>query len=67
MCTGAAARPLVTALAEGAARSGTVASGRVGGRLREQRARAEADRLLLAVPAFVASATAPVGLRPSRV
>ncbi|MEU4037296.1 methyltransferase domain-containing protein [Streptomyces collinus] len=63
--TGAAALPLLTGLAEGAVRSGAVASERVADWLTEQRARAEVDRLLLAVPVFVAAATAPVGPRSS--
>ncbi|MPY31147.1 methyltransferase domain-containing protein [Streptomyces adustus] len=56
--TGTAALPLLTGLAEGARLSGAVPDDRADAWLAKQRARAEADRLFLALPLFVASATA---------
>ncbi|MFD5498047.1 hypothetical protein ACFWH4_35490 [Streptomyces sp. NPDC127091] len=49
--------PLLTGLVEGACSAGAVTRKQAGGRLTEQRARARADRLFLALPVFVAAAT----------
>lgn len=55
--TGPAILPLLTGLAERACSTGAVARQRADGWIAEQRARAEADRLFLALPMFVAAAT----------
>ncbi|MFF3894158.1 methyltransferase domain-containing protein [Streptomyces sp. NPDC001812] len=57
VCTGPAMSPLLTGLVEGACSAGAVTRKQAGGRLTEQRARAGADRLFLALPVFVAAAT----------
>jgi ubiquinone/menaquinone biosynthesis C-methylase UbiE len=57
--TGPAMTPLLTGLAEGARSAGAVTRAQADGWLAEQRARAEADRLFLALPMFLAAATAP--------
>ncbi|MDR3079328.1 MAG: methyltransferase domain-containing protein [Streptomyces sp.] len=51
--------PLVTGLAEGACSAGAVTREQADRWIAEQRDRARADRFFLAVPMFVASATAP--------
>ncbi|MBH5333796.1 methyltransferase domain-containing protein [Streptomyces pactum] len=56
--TGPDTLPLLTRLAEPACASGAVDRDRAEGWLAEQRQRAEADRLLVAVPFFVAAASA---------
>jgi SAM-dependent methyltransferase len=55
----ATALPAVTALAEGAVRSGAVDEERAGAWLDDQRRRADHDRLLVAVPLFLAAGTRP--------
>ncbi|MGW4053432.1 methyltransferase domain-containing protein [Streptomyces sp. NPDC004779] len=57
--TGSAMLLLLTGLAEAACRTGAVTRERTDGWIAEQRARAEADRFFLALPMFVAAATAP--------
>ncbi|MGA5194048.1 methyltransferase domain-containing protein [Streptomyces exfoliatus] len=57
--TGPAMLPLLTGLAEGACSTGVVTREQTDRWLAEQRARAEADRLFLAMPMFMATATAP--------
>ncbi|MFI7004961.1 methyltransferase domain-containing protein [Streptomyces sp. NPDC050145] len=57
--TGPTMLPLLTGLAEGARSSGAVTPERADAWVAEQRARAAADRLFLALPMFVAAATAP--------
>ncbi|MFI6588087.1 methyltransferase domain-containing protein [Embleya sp. NPDC050493] len=57
--TGPTMLPLLTGLAEGACSTGAVTRERTDGWIAEQRARAEADRLFLAMPMFLATATAP--------
>ncbi|MFH9725856.1 methyltransferase domain-containing protein [Streptomyces sp. NPDC017254] len=57
--TGSAALPLLAGLAEAACSTGAVARARADGWIADQRARAEADRVFLAVPMFLAAATAP--------
>ncbi|MEW2402636.1 methyltransferase domain-containing protein [Streptomyces sp. NPDC046862] len=57
--TGPVMLPLLTGLAEGACSSGTVTRKQADAWITEQRARAGADRLFLALPMFVAAATAP--------
>ncbi|MFF7457105.1 hypothetical protein [Kitasatospora sp. NPDC008115] len=57
--TGPAALPLVTALAGTAAAAGALPRERTDRWIAEQRERAAADRLFLALPVFTASATAP--------
>lgn len=57
--TGPAMLPLLTGLAEGACTSGLVTRVQTDSWIAEQRARAEADRLFLAMPMFMATATAP--------
>ncbi|QNS02647.1 methyltransferase domain-containing protein [Streptomyces xanthii] len=57
--TGPTMLPLLTGLAEGACSAGAVTRGQADAWIAEQRARAEADRLFLALPMFVAAATAP--------
>ncbi|WP_189958866.1 methyltransferase domain-containing protein [Streptomyces alanosinicus] len=57
--TGPTMLPLLAGLAEGACSSGAVTREQTDGWLAEQRTRAEADRLFLALPMFVAAATAP--------
>lgn len=56
--TGPAMLPLLTRLAEPACTSGAVGRDQADAWLAEQRRRAEADRLLIALPFFVASASA---------
>ncbi|MFJ9862603.1 methyltransferase domain-containing protein [Streptomyces sp. NPDC101165] len=56
---GPAALPLLTGLAEGACSTAAVTRGQADTWLEEQRARAAADRLFLALPMFMAAATAP--------
>ncbi|MGA4843903.1 methyltransferase domain-containing protein [Streptomyces sp. G45] len=53
------ALPLLTGLAEAARASGAVTHGQADRWIADQRARAEANRLFLALPVFVAAATAP--------
>ncbi len=57
--TGSALLPLLTGLAEAARSTGAITREQTDRWIAEQRARAEADRLFLAVPMFVAAATAP--------
>ncbi|MFF4728753.1 methyltransferase domain-containing protein [Streptomyces mirabilis] len=57
--TGPAMLPVLVGLAEGACSAGAVSRARVDVWIAEQRARAEADRMFLALPMFVAAATAP--------
>ncbi|MFB7470524.1 methyltransferase domain-containing protein [Kitasatospora sp. NPDC056184] len=57
--TGAAALPLLTGLVEAARAGSALTRERAGGWIAEQRERAAADRLFLALPMFLASATAP--------
>jgi SAM-dependent methyltransferase len=57
--TGSAMLPVLFGLAEGAYSAGAVSRARVDVWIAEQRARAEADRMFLALPMFVAAATAP--------
>lgn len=57
--TGPSMLPLLTGLAEGAVSAGAVARQEADEWNDEQGARAEADRLFLALPIFVASASAP--------
>ncbi|WP_406062801.1 methyltransferase domain-containing protein [Streptomyces sp. NBC_01077] len=57
--TGSAMLPLVTGLAEAACTTGVVTREQADRWIADQRARAEADRFFLAVPMFVAAATAP--------
>ncbi|MFF2412033.1 hypothetical protein [Streptomyces sp. NPDC058092] len=59
MFTGPAMLPLLTGLAEGACSTGAVTREQTDNWVAEQRVRAEADRLLLAMPMFMATATAP--------
>ncbi|MCX2181301.1 methyltransferase domain-containing protein [Streptomyces sp. SKN60] len=55
--TGDAMLPVISGLAEGASAAGAIAPADARRWIAEQRARAEADRLFLAVPLFLASAT----------
>ena len=57
--TGPGMLPLITGLAEGACSSGAVTREQADSWIAEQRARAEADRLFLALPMFMAAAAAP--------
>lgn len=57
--TGPVMLPLLTGLAEGACSAGAVTREQTDRWVAEQRARAEADRLFLALPMFMAAATAP--------
>ncbi|MEU4076267.1 SAM-dependent methyltransferase [Streptomyces venezuelae] len=57
--TGSAMLLLLTGLAEAACSSGAITREQTDTWIVEQRARAEADRLFLALPMFVAAATAP--------
>ncbi|MGW3564611.1 methyltransferase domain-containing protein [Streptomyces sp. NPDC000941] len=57
--TGPTMLPLLTGLVEGACSVGAVTRGQADSWIAEQRERAEADRLFLALPMFVAAATAP--------
>ncbi|KAK1185470.1 methyltransferase domain-containing protein [Streptomyces sp. NBS 14/10] len=57
--TGPTMLPLLTGLAEGACSVGAVTRGQADSWIAEQRERAEADRVFLALPIFVAAATAP--------
>ncbi|MGW0732645.1 methyltransferase domain-containing protein [Streptomyces sp. NPDC002851] len=57
--TGPTLLPLLTGLAEGACSTGAITREQTDSWIAEQRARAEADRLFLAVPMFMAAATAP--------
>ena len=57
--TGPAMLPMLTGLADAACFAGAVDRVQADGWTADQRARAEADRLFLAVPMFVAAATAP--------
>ncbi|MFE2867658.1 methyltransferase domain-containing protein [Embleya sp. NPDC059259] len=57
--TGSAGLPLLTGLAEAACSAGAVTREQADRWIADQRARAEADRLFLTVPMFVAAATAP--------
>ncbi|MFF1593041.1 methyltransferase domain-containing protein [Streptomyces sp. NPDC058286] len=57
--TGPMMLPLLTGLAEGACSTGAVTRAQIDNWVAEQRARADADRLFLALPMFLASATAP--------
>jgi SAM-dependent methyltransferase len=57
--TGPAMLPLLAGLAEGACSTGAVAREQADDWIAEQCARAEADRLVLALPMFMAAATAP--------
>ncbi|KAF5990726.1 SAM-dependent methyltransferase [Streptomyces sp. WAC00263] len=57
--TGPAMLPVLVGLAEGACSAAAVSRARVDGWIAEQRARAEADLMFLALPMFVAAATAP--------
>ncbi|MFI0084628.1 methyltransferase domain-containing protein [Streptomyces bobili] len=57
--TGPAMLPLLVGLAEGACSSGAVPREQTDVWIAQQRARAAADRLFLALPMFVAAATAP--------
>jgi hypothetical protein len=65
--TGAATLPLLTGLAEGAYGAGAVTRERTDAWIAEQRARGETDRLFLALPMFVAAASAPDAQRASSV
>ncbi|MBA2811441.1 methyltransferase domain-containing protein [Streptomyces sp. KM273126] len=56
--TGPAMLPLLTGLAEGACSTGAITREQTESWIAEQRARAEADRLFLALPMFVAAARA---------
>ncbi|MFF7643876.1 methyltransferase domain-containing protein [Streptomyces canus] len=56
--TGPAMLPVLVGLAEGACSAGAVSRGQADVWITEQRARAEADRMFLALPMFVAAATA---------
>ncbi|MFI1735975.1 methyltransferase domain-containing protein [Streptomyces acidicola] len=56
--TGPAMLPLLTGLAEGACSTGAITREQTESWIAEQRARAEADRLFLALPMFVAAAMA---------
>ncbi|MFE0347108.1 methyltransferase domain-containing protein [Streptomyces griseoluteus] len=55
--TGLAMLPLLTGLAEGACSTGAITREQADGWIAEQWARAEADRLFLALPMFMAAAT----------
>jgi hypothetical protein len=57
--TGPAMLPMPAGLAEGACSSGVVTRRQADAWMAEQCARADADRLFLALPMFVAAATAP--------
>jgi SAM-dependent methyltransferase len=57
--TGVATLPLLVGLVEGVRASGAVSRERVDGWIAEQRARAEHDRLFLALPVFVTAGTSP--------
>jgi SAM-dependent methyltransferase len=57
--TGAAMLPLLTGLAEGACSTGVISLKQKDSWIDEQRARADADRLFLALPMFIAAPTAP--------
>ncbi len=57
--TGPTMLPMLDGLAEGACSSGAITREQADGWIAEQRARAEADRLFVALPMFVAAATAP--------
>jgi hypothetical protein len=57
--TGPVMLPLLIGLAEGACSSGGLTREQADAWISEQRARASADRLFLALPMFVAAATAP--------
>ncbi|MGK9462167.1 methyltransferase domain-containing protein [Streptomyces sp. G6] len=57
--TGTPMLPVLLGIAEGACSTGAITPEQADGWAAEQRARAEADRLFLALPMFVASATAP--------
>ncbi|MFF9016669.1 methyltransferase domain-containing protein [Streptomyces sp. NPDC014870] len=57
--TGSAMLLLLTGLAEAACSTGAITREQTDNWIAEQRARAEADRLFLALPMFVAAATAP--------
>ncbi|MFI5875351.1 methyltransferase domain-containing protein [Streptomyces sp. NPDC051445] len=57
--TGSVMLPVLVGLAEGACSSGAVTRERTDTWIAEQRARADADRLFLALPIFVAAAIAP--------
>jgi SAM-dependent methyltransferase len=57
--TGPVILPLLTGLAERACSAGAVTREQADGWIAEQRARAGTDRLFLALPVFVAAATAP--------
>ncbi|MER5618880.1 methyltransferase domain-containing protein [Streptomyces sp. NPDC002215] len=57
--TGPAMLPLLVGLAEGARSTGAITHEQTDSWIAEQRARAEADRLFLALPMFMAAATAP--------
>jgi ubiquinone/menaquinone biosynthesis C-methylase UbiE len=57
--TGSATLPLLTGLAEGACSAGAITREQADSWAAEQRARAGADRLFLALPMFMAAATAP--------
>ncbi|MFK0112133.1 methyltransferase domain-containing protein [Streptomyces sp. NPDC091217] len=59
VCTGPAMLPLLAGLAESACSADAVTREGADGWIAEQRGRAEADRLFLALPMFVAAATAP--------
>lgn len=56
--TGPAMTPVLVGLAEGACSAGAVSRGQADVWIAEQRDRAEADRMFLAMPMFVAAATA---------
>ncbi|MET9660771.1 methyltransferase domain-containing protein [Streptomyces sp. NPDC006510] len=57
--TGPAMLPLLAGLAEGARSTGAITNEQSDSWIAEQRVRAEADRLFLALPMFMAAATAP--------
>ncbi|WP_318783838.1 hypothetical protein [Streptomyces spectabilis] len=57
--TGPAALPLLTGLVEGACAAGVVTRERTDEWIAERHARAATDRLFLALPMFLAAATAP--------
>ncbi|MGW1782613.1 methyltransferase domain-containing protein [Streptomyces sp. NPDC002143] len=57
--TGPTTLPLLTGLTEAACSTGAVTREQTAGWIAEQRERAEADRLFLALPMFMAAATAP--------
>ncbi|WP_331747796.1 methyltransferase domain-containing protein (plasmid) [Streptomyces sp. NBC_00984] len=57
--TGPTMLPLLAGLAEGARSTGAITHEQTDSWIAEQRARAEADRLFLALPMFMAAATAP--------